>query len=170
MKNLTQKLKELQERDFTVVVSRGTLALQQTERNKAKAEIVDAIYKDLKETLEPQGFQIYETADGPVIELLNPNVDKKVVRMAKESEEDIYTGFISIQLDAVMKNLDTNALYDEIDYRAVLAEKQRREEEKLKRQESKKQKDAEIRAEKARRREEEIMRLAALQQKMDEEK
>lgn len=170
MKNLTQKLKELQERDFTVVVSRGTLALQQTERNKAKAEIVDAIYKDLKETLEPQGFQIYETADGPVIELLNPNVDKKVVRMAKESEEDIYTGFISIQLDAVMKNLDTNALYDEIDYRAVLAEKQRREEEKLKRQELKKQKDAEIRAEKARRREEEIMRLAALQQKMDEEK
>lgn len=170
MKNLTQKLKELQERDFTVVVSRGTLALQQTERNKAKAEIVDAIYKDLKETLEPQGFQIYETAYGPVIELLNPNVDKKVVRMAKEGEEDIYTGFISIQLDAIMKNLDTNALYDEIDHRAVLAEKQRREEEKLKRQKSKKQKDAEIRAEKARRREEEIMRLAALQQKMDEEK
>ena len=35
MKHLLKKLKELEERKFDVVMSRGPLALHQTQRNKA---------------------------------------------------------------------------------------------------------------------------------------
>ena len=56
MKNLLNKLKELEQRDFDVVISRGTLALQQTQRNTAKAEIIKAIYTDIKAALEPEGI------------------------------------------------------------------------------------------------------------------
>lgn len=38
MNNLIAKIKELETRNFDVVNSRGSLALQQTQRNAAKAE------------------------------------------------------------------------------------------------------------------------------------
>ena len=167
MKNLLNKLKELEQRDFDVVISRGTLALQQTQRNTAKAEIIKAIYTDIKAALEPEGYQVYETEYGPVIEFLNEKVDEKVSRMTKEGEEELYTGFVSIQIDAIMKNLDTNASHDEVMYYDDLEQKRIKEEMKEKQRLQKSQKDAEIRAEKARRREEEIARIEAFKQEKE---
>ena len=156
MKNLIAKMQELKEREFDVGTSRGSLALQQTQRNTAKAEILEAIYADMKETLADEGFDVYRTHYGPVIELLNPHVEKQVLRMDKEG---ICSGFITIQLDAVMKNLDTNAELDEESFLHELEQKELRKKER----ENAKRKDierhAELRAEKARRREEEMARL-----------
>ena len=156
MQNLIKKMKELQEREFSVGTSRGSLALQQTQRNQAKAEILDALYADAKEALEEEGFNVYRTHYGPVVELLNPHVEKQVLRMDKE---EICSGFITIQLDAIMKNLDTNA---ELDEKTFLHEEEQKELRRKEREEAKRKKiqhDAEVRAEKARRREKEMARL-----------
>lgn len=168
MRHLVSKLQELEEREFKVVVSRGTLALQQTERNRAKAEIIDALYKDIKEAIEPEGFQIYETSYGPVIEFLNEKVEDRVLAMSKPEEKDTYTGFTSIQIDAIMKNLDTNGALDEVDHHHVLRQKEDREEARAKMIADKMKRDAEMRAEKARRREAEILRMTALKQEQEE--
>lgn len=169
MKHLLAKLRELEERDFNVVLSRGTLALHQTQRNQAKAELIHALYEDIKEAIEPEGYQIYQTSYGPVLEFLNDSVEDKIIRMAKPEEEDLYTGLISIQIDAIMKNLDTNGALDEADYKHILEEKRLREAEREKAKQLKMQRDAEVRAEKARRREEEIARMAAIKQEQESE-
>jgi hypothetical protein len=158
MEKLISKLKELQERDFTVVSSRGSLSLQQTQRNQAKAEILDAIYEDVKSALEDEGYDVYITSYGPVIEFLNPQVEEQVLRMDKD---DLCSGFVSVQLDAVMKNLDTNGELDEESYLHDLEEKELRKAEKDKAKKNKTQRDAEVRAEKARQREEAIARIQA---------
>lgn len=164
MEHLLAKLKELETRDFEVVVSRGSLALQQTQRNQAKAEVIQAIFQDIQKAIEPEGYEMYQTEYGPVLEFLNDKVEQKILKMVKKGEEDVYSGFISIQIDAVMKNLDTNAAHDEITYFETIEQKRLREEEKEKAKLNKTQKDAEIRAEKARRREEEIARIEAMKQ------
>lgn len=167
MKNLLAKLKELETREFDVVLSRGTLALHQTQRNQAKAELIEAIFEDIKEAVEPDGYQVYQTSYGPILEFLNERVEEKVLRMAKPEEEDIYTGFISIQIDAIMKNLDTNGALDQADFIHEAEQKRLRDAEREKAKALKTQRDAELRAEKARRREEEITRLAALKEEQD---
>lgn len=167
MQNLLNKLKELEQREFDVVVSRGALALHQTQRNAAKAELIEAIYEDIKAALEPEGYQVYRTEYGPVLEFLNDVVESKIMKMTKKGEEDVYSGFISVQFDAIMKNLDTNAEHDEIQYLEDLEQKRIRELEKQKSKLTKAQKDAETRAEKARRREEEIARIEALKQERE---
>ena len=158
MQNLIDKLQELEERDLTVVSSRGSLSLQQTQRNQAKAELLDAIYADMKEALEELGYGVYVTSYGPVIEFLNEKVEEQVLKM---DDEGLCSGFISVQLDAVMKNLDTNAQLDEESFLHDKEQKELRaaEREKLKR--VKTERDAEIRAEKARQREEAIARVQA---------
>ena len=156
MKNLIKVLKELQERNFDVGTSRGSLALQQTQRNKAKADILNAIYEDAKETLEEEGFTVYRTHYGPVVEILNEEVERKVLKM---DDKGLCSGFIAIQLDAVMKNLDTNAELDEQSFLHELEQKQLRKEERERAKKQKIERDAEVRAEKARKREEEMARL-----------
>ena len=156
MQNLIQKLNEIKGTEYKVTTSRGSLALQQTQRNKTKEEIIDAIYQDLKEALVEAGYDVYRTEYGPVVEVLNPKVEKQVMRMDKEN---LCSGFISIQFDAIMKNLDINAELDEQSYLHEKEQKRLRaiEKENLKRK--KIEHDAEVRAEKARRREEELARL-----------
>jgi hypothetical protein len=158
MKNLLDKLTELEERDLTVVSSRGSLSLQQTQRNEAKAEILDAIYLDVKESLEKNGYSVFMTGYGPVIEFLNDKVEEQVLKM---DDTGLCSGFISVQLDAIMKNLDTNAEVDQEDYLHLKEQKELRAAEKERAKQAKTQRDAEIRAEKARLREETIARLQA---------
>lgn len=175
MENLTKILNQMKTQEFDVVTSRGSLSLQQTQRNKIKAEILQAIYEDVKIALEEEGFNVCITSYGPVIEVHNEKVEENVFRMeyrnwlAKGNSGDMKkflkeetvmaSGFISIQLDAVMKNLDTNAELDEESYLHELEQKELRAKEKEKKKREKIERDAEIRAEKARRREEEMARL-----------
>lgn len=156
MKNLIKTLKDIRERDLAVVNSRGSLALQQTQRNNLKAEILSAIHQDLIESLEEEGFGVFITAYGPVIELLNEKVEQQVLNMDKE---DLCSGFISVQLDVVMKNLDTNPEIDQESFLHELEQKQLRAAERERAKLAKTQKDAERRAEKARQREEAIAKL-----------
>lgn len=169
MKHLIAKIKELEARDFDVVASRGSLALHQTQRNQAKAEIIEAFYTDLKESLGEAGYGVYQTANGPIVEFLHEGVENQITERGENL--DIYSGFISIQFDAVMKNLDTSGPDEEVDYLAVKAEKERKAREREAAKQAKIQRDAELRAEKARIREEEMTRVQILrEQKADEDK
>ena len=158
MKNTIEKLNDLKKRDFKVVVSRGSFSLHQTQRNQAKAELLEAIYSDLKVALENTEFEIYQTAYGPVLDFNNSSVEGQIEDL---DDEGICSGHVSIQLDAVMKNLDTNPEIDEEAYLLDVREKEAKAAEKEKLKKAKTQQDAEIRAEKARRREEEIARIQA---------
>lgn len=161
MKHLLNKIKELESRKFDVVISRGSLALHQTQRNQAKSEIIEALYQDLKEALSAEGYSVYSTGSGPILEILNPDTEDQIL----DSEDGkSYSGFISIQFDAIMKNLETNGAAEEAEYLAEQETKKaklmQKEQEKI----LKIQRDAELRAEKTRRREEEIVRAQILRE------
>lgn len=157
MENLLKVLQEIEEQDFKVVSSRGSLSLQQTQRNETKARLLEALYDDMKDFLDEQGYAVYMTSYGPVVEILNSGVESQVLDLDKTC-----SGFISIQLDAVMKNLDINAAVDEQDYLHLKEQKQLRAAEKEKAKRAKTLRDAEIRAEKARMREAEMARIEAM--------
>lgn len=168
MKNLIAKIKELETREFDVVVSRGALSLHQTQRNQAKAELIEAFYQDLQENLEAAGYLVYQTDKGPIVEFLNENVENQILERGERA--DVYSGCISVQFDAIMKNLDTDGASEEISYLATKAEKERKADEREVAKQAKIQRDAELRAEKARAREEEIARVQILrEQAADEE-
>lgn len=164
MKHLLAKIQELETREFNVVESRGSLALHQTQRNKAKAELVEAFYLDLKEFLNKEGYNVYITSSGPIIEFLNENVEDQIFAR----DEKGYTGMISIQLDAVMKNLDVNGENEELDYKIALADRLEKEKKAEEAKQRKIQKDAEIRAERSRRREEEMLRAQMLREQAED--
>lgn len=165
MKNLLAKIKELETREFDVVVSRGSLALHQTQRNKAKAELVEALSADLKEIMGEHGYNVYITSAGPILEFLNTHVEDQIL---SHKDGSGYTGMISIQLDAVMKNLDVNGESEELDYKISIRDKADKEKERQEIKDRKIQRDAEIRAEQNRRREEEMARAQELRKRAEE--
>lgn len=167
MKHLLAKIKELETREFDVVTSRGALAIHQTQRNKAKAELIEALHLDLKEVFEEEGYKVYQTASGPILEILNEKVDEQISKSGEDS--DLYTGMISIQFDAIMKNLETDGSLEEETFLQDLAVKQEKEALREANKLKKIQRDAEIRAEKARKREEEILKLQAIRQAESED-
>ena len=170
MKHLISKLKELEERELDVVVSRGALSLHQTQRNQLKAEIIEALYEDIKEAVEPEGYGIFKTKSGPILDFLNRGVEKRIMGMASKEELEMYTGLVSIQFDAIMKNLDTNGAHEESCYIQDLELKRIKEEEKEKAKKHKIQQNAEWRAENARKREEEMAYILARKQEIASEK
>lgn len=167
MKHLLAKIKELETREFDVVTSRGALAIHQTQRNKAKAELIEALHLDLKEVFEEEGYKVYQTASGPILEILNENVDEQIAKSGEDS--DFYSGMISIQFDAIMKNLETDGSLEEQNFLQDLAVKREKEALREANKLKKIQKDAEARAEKARKREEEILKLQAIRQAESED-
>lgn len=176
MEHLIKALKEIQVQEFEVATSRGVLALQQTQRNATKAKVLEAFYKDLQETLEEEGFNVYLTAYGPVIEVLNDKVMEDVytkehqawlkdgnrgnkAKWLKAIGDNRPSGQITIQMDSIMKNLDTNAELDAADFEHEKEQKRIREEEKAKKKRAKIERDAEARAEKNRLREEKLAKI-----------
>lgn len=151
-------LTELAEYDFDVVRSRGSLALQQTQRNDKKAELMVAFFEGMKELGEEHGFDVYQTGEGVIIELRNEGVMKKVKRMREASEKDVM-GFISIEHNLKIKNLDYDA---ELEETLFLEELAAAEEDAKRKEEAKKAKikqDAELRASKSRLREQRIAQI-----------
>jgi hypothetical protein len=142
-------IQEMQERQFEVVRSRGSLALQQTQRNTAKAELMEAFLDGLREVGDEYGFEVYETAEGVIMEVKNDHVMKRVNRMKDENESDII-GFISIEHNLKIKNLDYDA---ELEEELFLQEKEIAEQKAQQKEQQKRakiQSDAEVRAGKAR--------------------
>lgn len=147
--NLLNKLKELKEREFVVGTSKGSLAVQQTERNIVKAELIKCLYKDLQELGEAAECEVYITKDGPIIEIQNESIERQIERL---DEDELCSGMLSLEFDIIIKNLDYDASIMQEEYLEDLktaAEKAARVAEET---EKKKMKDAEARAEKARQR------------------
>jgi len=147
--NLTQKLTEIKERNFIVGTSKGALAVQQTERNLLKTELIEALFKDLQELGEECGCEVYITKDGPILEIQNESIENQVDRLDNEA---LCSGMLSLEFDIIIKNLDYDASIMQEEYLEDLktaAEKAARVAEET---EKKKLKDAESRAEKARQR------------------
>ncbi len=153
-------LADLEDAHFDVVRNRGSLSLQQTQRNTKKAELMEAFQEFLREFAEENGLMFYMTTEGPVIAVENEEVAKKCRREAKAETEKDLPFFISLGFEFKFKNLDFNVYEQEADYYADLAEKN---EKKLKKEKSKAEKikkDAEMYAEKERQRQERIAKLA----------
>lgn len=150
---LKEKIQDLQEKDLTVGTSRGSLAIQQTQRNNEKAELVEALYEGLKELEEDLGVTVFITKGGPVIEVLNPKVENQVL---SKDKDDICNGMISLELDLKVKNLDFDASTEQADYLFKKKEKEEKQRAKEANRRRKIERDAELRAEKKRLREQKI--------------
>ena len=132
-----------------VGTSKGALAVQQTERNLVKAELIEALFKDLAELGEAADCEVYITKDGPIIEVQNESIERQIERL---DEDELCSGMLSLEFDIIIKNLDYDASIMQEEYLDDLkaaAEKAARVAEET---EKKKMRDAEARAEKARQR------------------
>lgn len=113
MKNLLALIDEIKTRPLSISVTAKGEQVQQTQRNKLKAELMAAILADLKEEYE----YVYSSAEGILIEIANDSVADNI-----QSEEG--SGAITIALDLKVKNLDTNAEQDSEAYLQDVAEKE----------------------------------------------
>jgi hypothetical protein len=145
--NLIQKLQELKEREFVVGTSKGSLAVQQTERNLVKAEIISALFKDLQDIGEAAECEVYITRDGPIIEIQNESIERQIERL---DEDDLCTGMLSLEFDVIIKNLDYDASISQEEYLDDLRNAAEKAAKLAEETEKKKLKDAEARAEKSR--------------------
>jgi hypothetical protein len=150
---------EVQDEDIKVVRSRGSLALQQTQRNKIKAKLMEALYKGFDEVGSEFGFDVYLTHDGIIFEVKNEKVLRRVASMKDPENEADINGYISIELNAKIKNLDYDAAVMEEAYLASIEEAKEKEKKKGEEKRKKIIRDAEIRATKARMREQKIAKL-----------
>lgn len=113
MKNLLTLIDEIKTRPLSISVTAKGEQVQQTQRNKLKAELMAAILADLKEEYE----YVYPSADGILIEIANDSV-------ADNTQSEEGSGAITIALDLKIKNLDTNAEQDSEVYLQEVAEKE----------------------------------------------
>ncbi|MCF7806409.1 MAG: hypothetical protein K9M13_02035 [Simkaniaceae bacterium] len=152
-------VQKMQDEKFEVVRSRGTLALQQTQRNKMKAQLMEGLYKGFQEVGGEYGFDVYMTSDGVIFEVKNQDVLKKVNRMKDKQHEEDIQGYISLEFNVKIKNLDYDAEVEEEAYLAAIEEAKKKEAEKEIQKRQKIQRDAEMRAGRARIREQKILSL-----------
>ena len=113
MENLMKLLDELQAKSFRITETKNGEAIQQTERNKLKADILNALFKDLKAAYE----FTFRSDEGILLEIEN-----KSIADALQSEEG--SGAITVCLDLKVKNLGCNAESESEDYMRKLAEKE----------------------------------------------
>lgn len=152
-------MQDLQETQFEVVRSRGSLALQQTQRNVQKAELMEAFFDGLEQVGEEYGFDVYKTAEGVILEVKNERVMRRVLTMRDKEDEADVVGYISIEHNLKIKNLDYNAELEEDLYLQEIEEARLKAEQKEKEKKTKIKFDAELRAGKARIREQKIAQL-----------
>ena len=163
-KDFIELIRDIEQREIEVVRSRGALALQQTQRNLLKNEIMEAFQMGLEELGDKAGVDFYETGDGIIMEIDNEHVKKRVSRMKDQSDGDS-EGYISIEFNCKIKNLDYDAEVEEFIFQEERAEKAEKEKSREKAKQEKIRRDAESRAAHARNRE---RKLAALLAKSEE--
>lgn len=151
-------IRNVEEREIEVVRSRGALALQQTQRNALKNEIMSAFKEGLEDLGAMAGVDFYETADGIIMEIDNEKVRRRVKRMKDENDGDS-EGYISIEFNCKIKNLDYDAELEELIYIEEQKEKAEKEAKRERDKQAKIKKDAELRAVQARTRERKLAEL-----------
>lgn len=159
-KEFIELIRDIEKREIDVVRSRGALALQQTQRNALKNEIMEAFQAGLEELGDKAGVDFYETSDGIIMEIDNEYVRRHVNRMKDESDGE-GEGYISIEFNCKIKNLDYDAEVEEYVFQAERAEKLEKEKAREKAKREKIQRDAETRAAQARIRERKMAELLA---------
>ena len=159
-KEFIELIRDIEKREIDVVRSRGALALQQTQRNALKNEIMKAFQAGLDEVGEKAGLDFYETSDGIIMEIDNEHVRKRVRRMKDESDGDS-EGYISIEFNCKIKNLDYDADVEQFIFQAEREEKLAKEKAREKAKREKIKRDAETRAAQARIREHKLAELIA---------
>lgn len=159
-KEFIELIRDIEEREIDVVRSRGALALQQTQRNALKNEIMEAFRLGLEELGDKAGVDFYETSDGIIMEIDNEHVRKRVSRMKDESDGDS-EGYISIEFNCKIKNLDYDAEIEEFIFQEERAEKEAKAAQREKEKREKIKRDAETRAAQARIRERKMAELLA---------
>lgn len=112
MKNLLTLIDEIKTRPLSISVTAKGEQVQQTQRNKLKAELMAAILADLKEGYE----YVYPSADGILIEIANDNI--------ADNTQSAGSGAITVALDLKIKNLDTDAIHESEAYLQDVAEKE----------------------------------------------
>jgi hypothetical protein len=156
---LGKLIEQLQDQEFEVVRSRGSLALQQTQRNQMKEQLMQAMHEGFQELGDEYGFDVYFTAEGIIFEVKNMNVIKRVNRMRDIEHEKDIKGYISLEHNIKIKNLDYDAEVEEESYLSELAEEEQQAKIKEAQKRDKIKRDAELRAGKARMREQKIAAL-----------
>ena len=144
-KEFIELIRDIEKREIDVVRSRGALALQQTQRNALKNEIMKAFQAGLDEVGEKAGLDFYETSDGIIMEIDNEHVRKRVRRMKDESDGDS-EGYISIEFNCKIKNLDYDAHVEQLIFQAEREAKLEKEKAREKAKQEKIKRDAETRA------------------------
>ena len=167
-KDFIELIRDIEKREIEVVRSRGALALQQTQRNALKNEIMEAFQTGLEELGDEVGIDFYETSDGIIMEIDNEYVRKRVSRMKDESDGDS-EGFISIEFNCKIKNLDYDAEVEEFIFQEERAEKLEKEKAREKAKQAKIKRDAENRAVQARARERKMAELIARNERANAE-
>ena len=167
-KDFIELIRDIEKREIEVVRSRGALALQQTQRNALKNEIMEAFQMGLEELGDKTGVDFYETSDGIIMEIDNEHVRKHVRRMKDESDGDS-EGYISIEFNCKIKNLDYDAEVEEFIFQEEKAEKLEKEKAREKAKQAKIKRDAENRAVQARARERKMAELLARNERANAE-
>lgn len=116
MEHLKQLLAELQNKTFRITETTRGEAIQQTERNKLKADILNAIFDDIREVYE----YVFRSEEGILLEVENQSIADNL-----QSEEG--SGAITVCIDLKVKNLDCNAENESADYMRKLEEKREKE-------------------------------------------
>lgn len=157
MVNLKNKIKELASQDLIVGTSRGVLAVQQTQRNAIKKELIEALYQDLL-NLDLEEITVNFTKEGPVVGVMNDSVEEQVFKQDKDA---LHQSLIPLQFDIKIKNLDFDPELEEEFYMQELEAKEAKAQEKEQLKQEKIERDAAERARKAREREARIAELVA---------
>lgn len=114
----SKALQDMKQTNYNTSEARGVPVIQQTERNKVRRGLVNALAETLKTLLtdEENGnvANVYLTSEGVAIEVENESVGKV----------DGNNGFISFIVDIKMKDLLYDAMTEEEAYATDIAEKE----------------------------------------------
>jgi len=113
METFLSKIAEVKDRKFKITTTaKGVEQLQQTERNTLKAELVNALFADIK----AQYDFTFRVKDGVMLEIENASVADGVTN-------ELGSGAISITIDIKVNDLETNAESESENYRIEVEEK-----------------------------------------------
>lgn len=137
MKHLTALLNELKERTFTISNTNKGELIQQTQRNKLKAELLAALRADIEEVYK----YVFQSDEGILIEIENQSI-------ADNLENDEGSGAITACLDIKIKNLDCNAEVESADFEQKQREKIEKKQAAAKKKSAKIERDRQTRTSK----------------------
>ena len=113
MEKLLKLIEETKTTDFKITKSTKGEQLQQTQRNKLKKDLIQALQEDIK-TKYPY---VFRGKDGIILEIANDSVADNITN-------ELGSGAITIAIDIKVKDLETNAENLAEDYAIDLAEKE----------------------------------------------